>query len=192
MTKLVLASSSPARRKLLERLAIPFVTMSPDVDETPLADESPEALARRLAISKAQAVSHYFPKSLIIGSDQVIVIDGKMYGKPLTHENAVKQLQLVRGHRCEALTGLCVLDSATGKYTVEVIPFTVVFRDFSDEMIENYLRKEQPYHCAGGIKAEGLGIVLFDRLIGDDPNSLEGLPLIRLVRMLEQFGMQVV
>ncbi len=192
MTKLVLASSSPARRKLLQRLGLPFETMSPDVDETPLPNELPAAVATRLAIAKAQAVSKYFPDSLIIGSDQVIVIDGEMYGKPLTHENAVRQLKLVRGHQCDALTGLCVLDSATGRYEVDVVPFSVFFRHFSDEMIENYLRKEQPYHCAGGIKAEGLGIVLFERMAGDDPNALEGLPLIRLVRMLEQFGMQVV
>ncbi len=188
---LILGSSSSFRKELLSRLEIPFETSSPDIDETRKPDESPEQLVLRLAIEKAQKVAESYPAHLVIGSDQVAVIDGEILGKPHTHENAVKQLQNASGKTVQFFTGLCLLNSQTKKLQNEVIPFRVVFRDLSDERIERYLHREQPYNCAGSFKSEGLGITLFERLEGDDPAALMGLPLIRLVRMLEAEGAQI-
>jgi len=188
---LVLASTSPFRRAVLEKLGLPFEVVSPAVDETPRPGESPAALVERLAIAKAQAVARERDTDLVIGSDQMAVIDDMILGKPGTHERAVEQLRHASGRRVTFLTGLALVDAAGGETQSEVVPFHVHFRELSDSMIENYLRREQPYDCAGSFKSEALGIVLFERLEGEDPNTLIGLPLIRLVRMLEKAGMPV-
>ena len=190
--KLVLASTSPFRRAILEKLGLPFETCAPQTDETRLADETPEQLVRRLSESKARAVAGDFPDALIIGSDQVAVIDDEILGKPGTHENAVAQLQRASGRTVRFFTGLCLLNAATGNCQLEVVPFDVVFRKLSEAQIENYLQKEKPYNCAGSFKSEALGIALFEKLRGDDPNTLMGLPLIRLVRMLEKENLKVI
>ena len=184
--KLVLASTSPFRKAILDKLGIPFDTVSPETDETALENESPQGLVERLSIAKAKAVADKMSKSLVIGSDQVSVIDGEIIGKPHTHENAVKQLQNASGKTVTFYTGLCLYNSETQQYQSEVVPFEVVFRQLSDQQIDSYLRKEEPYNCAGSFKSEALGIVLFEKLQGEDPNTLMGLPLIRLVKMLEQ------
>jgi MAF protein len=190
--QLILASTSPFRKLILDKLNLPFTTSSPDVDETVLSDESPDKLVKRLAIAKAQAVASKHPSSLIIGSDQVAVIDKQILGKPGDNENAVKQLKNASGKRVTFLTGLALLNTLTGNIQSEVVPFHVVFRELTQSMIEKYLQSEQPYNCAGSFKSEGLGIVLFERLEGDDPNTLMGLPLIRLCRMLENEGITII
>ena len=192
MTRLVLASSSPFRRELLARLMIPFEVVVPDVDETPRPAESPPVLVERLAIAKAQAVAAKHPQSLVIGSDQVAVHDGEIVGKPHTHERAVAQLQAASGKTVMLYTGLALVNSKTGRVQSEVVPFRVLFRPLTLDQIENYLRKEQPYHCAGSVKSEGLGVALLERFEGEDPATLIGLPLIRLIRMLEQEGQQII
>ncbi|MFL6648756.1 MAG: Maf family nucleotide pyrophosphatase [Sulfurifustaceae bacterium] len=189
---LILASSSPFRRELLTRLRLPFEAATPAVDETPQTGESPVALVERLAVAKARAVAVRFPNALIIGSDQVAVYDGSIVGKPRDHADAVKQLRAASGRKVILYTGLALLNSATGRVQSEVVPFGIQFRALSDEQIENYLRKEQPYNCAGSVKSEGLGIALLERFEGDDPNALIGLPLIRLIRMLENEGVKVI
>jgi MAF protein len=188
---LVLASTSPFRRELLERLHIPFETTSPKTDETRQANESAEDLVKRLAEAKASAVAEDHPNSLIIGSDQVAVLGEDILGKPGNHENAIKQLKAASGKQVNFYTGLCLLNSANHNSQVEVVTFSVTFRELTDEQIEAYLRKEQPYNCAGSFKSEGLGIALFQRLEGDDPNALIGLPLIRLIDMLQREGVEV-
>jgi len=190
--KLILASSSPFRRELLARLLIPFDVIVPDVDETPHPDESPQALVERLAISKAQAVAARCPGALVIGSDQVAVHDGEIVGKPHTHERAVAQLKAASGKVVMLYTGLALVNNTSGRVQSEVVPYRVVFRSLNDAQIENYLRKEQPYHCAGSVKSEGLGVALLERFDGEDPATLVGLPLIRLVRMLENEGLAVI
>lgn len=189
--KLVLASTSPYRKALLEKLQLPFATAAPEVDETPLPDEIPEQLVARLAEAKAKALAEQFPNALIIGSDQVAVMDGKITGKPGNHANAMAQLKRATGKRVIFLTGLCVFNTSSQHAQVEVVPFSVIFRQLSEAQIEHYLQREQPYNCAGSFKSEGLGIALFERLEGDDPNTLIGLPLIRLIRMLEKEGFPV-
>ncbi|MBD3640810.1 MAG: septum formation inhibitor Maf [Marinobacter sp.] len=186
MTKpLLLASSSPYRKALLERLGLPFTTASPDIDETPLPGEPAESLALRLAENKARALAIQHPGHWIIGSDQVACLpDGTLLNKPGNHAQAVQQLRQSSGHRVLFLTGLCLLDADNGERQQACEPFTAHFRTLSDEEIESYLRREQPYDCAGSFKMEGLGITLFDRLEGRDPNSLIGLPLIALNGML--------
>jgi len=190
--QLVLASTSPFRRDILEKLGVPFDCHAPEVDETPHAGESPSQLVERLSIAKAQAVAAHLKKGLVIGSDQVAVIDNDILGKPGNHENAVMQLERAAGKTVTFLTGLALVNATTGSIQAEVVPFKVVFRKLTREQIENYLNAEQPYNCAGSFKSEGLGIALFERLEGDDPNTLIGLPLIRLIRMLEKEGMTVV
>ena len=190
--RIVLASSSPFRRAILEKLGLPFDTLSPETDETRLDGESPEQLVQRLAAAKAKAAAERCDDALIIGSDQVAVIEGEILGKPGSHEKAVSQLKKASGKTVRFFTGLCLLNAATGNCQVEVVPFDVVFRKLSDTQIENYLEKEKPYNCAGSFKSEALGICLFEKLQGDDPNTLMGLPLIRLVRMLEQEGVAVI
>lgn len=192
MVNLILASTSPFRKAILNKLNIPFDTQSPDIDETALENESPADLVERLSIAKAKAVADRLDNGLIIGSDQVAVIDNKILGKPGDHAKAVEQLLQVSGKTVTFLTGLCLYNAATKNYQVEVVPFNVVFRELTEQQIDNYLKKEQPYHCAGSFKSEGLGITLFERLDGDDPNTLIGLPLIRLVRMLEKEGVAVI
>lgn len=184
--KLVLGSTSPFRKAILEKLGIPFETASPQCDESALNNESPEKLVERLAIEKARSVAKRLNDSLVIGSDQVAVIENEVLGKPVTHENAIKQLKAASGKSVTFYTGLCLYNSSTDNYQSEVVPFNVVFRHLTDKLIKAYLEKEQPYNCAGSFKSEALGIVLFEKLIGDDPNTLMGLPLIRLVDMLEK------
>ncbi len=190
--KIVLASTSPFRKVILEKLGLPFETLNPETEETRFEDESPEQLVQRLAAAKARAVAGTCTDALIIGSDQVAVIDGEILGKPGSHEKAVKQLQQASGKTVRFFTGLCLLNAATGNHQLEVVPFDVVFRKLTEAQIENYLQKEKPYNCAGSFKSEALGICLFEKLQGDDPNTLMGLPLIRLVRMLEKEGVAVI
>jgi septum formation protein len=189
---LVLASTSIYRSQLLSTLQIPFQTAAPDVDETPLPGESAEQTSWRLAQVKAQVVAQRFPDALIIGSDQVALLDGKQIGKPLNHDNAVLQLRAMRGKTVTFYTALSLLNAASGDMQTDVAITKVGFRDLSDDAIERYLKKEQPYHCAGSAKSEGLGIALISRIQGDDPNALIGLPLILLVGMLEKQGVRVV
>jgi septum formation protein len=184
MIKLVLASTSPYRRELLGRLGLPFETTSPNVDETVLPGETPEQLVKRLAESKARAVAYDFPNALVIGSDQVAVLDNNILGKPGNHEKAVLQLSNASGRKVDFITGLCLLNTKTDNCQVIAETFSVVFRKLSAEQIENYLQQEKPYDCAGSFKSEGLGIALFEKMEGDDPNSLIGLPLITLIKML--------
>lgn len=186
--RLLLASTSPYRRQLLERLGLPFGVIVPCTDETPQLGESGSDLAARLAAAKAHSVAREHPDALIIASDQVAELDSVLLGKPGTHERTVAQLSAAAGRTVRFYTGLCLLDSAGGREQLEVVPYSVVFRPLTVEQIERYVAREQPFDCAGGFKAEGLGITLFERLSGDDPNSLIGLPLIRLCRMLENAG----
>lgn len=181
---LVLASTSVYRSELLARLQLPFETATPEVDETPLPDESARATSLRLAQEKARAVVAVYPDALIIGSDQVAVLDDRQIGKPLTHDNAVRQLRTMRGKTTIFYTALALLNSKTGRMQTNVAENHVTLRDFSDAEIEGYLLKEQPYHCAGSAKSEGLGIALMSKMSGDDPNALVGLPLILLIEML--------
>ncbi len=185
MTNIILASTSPYRKEILTKLQIPFSTCAPDIDEQAFENETAEALVQRLSVEKAQACSLENNDALIIGSDQVAVIDGEIIGKPHNHENAVIQLQKASGKKVTFLTGLCLFNSKTKQHQVDVVPFTVLFRILNKSQIENYLQKEQPYNSAGSFKSEGLGICLFEKLIGDDPNTLIGLPLIRLTKMFE-------
>ncbi len=186
---LVLASTSPYRSELLKRLGIPFETAAPDVDETPLPEESARDTSLRLAQNKARAVAKNYPNALIIGSDQVALLDGEQIGKPLTHANAVRQLQTMRGKTTCFYTALALLNTRTGGLQHAVAENFVTLRDLSDAEIEGYLQKEQPYHCAGSAKSEGLGIALMTRMTGDDPNALIGLPLILLIKMLRAEGL---
>lgn len=186
MPQLILASTSLWRRALLEKLAIPFECAAPEVDETPLPGEAPRHLVLRLAQKKAQSLVHRYPSHLIIGSDQICVLDGEITGKPLTEENARQQLLKARGNIVTFYTGLALYNSATGHLQTEVEPFDVHFRHLSETEIEDYVRKERPLHCAGSFKSEGLGIALFERLEGRDPNTLIGLPLIALCQMLRR------
>jgi MAF protein len=188
---LILASTSPFRRDLLARLGVPFKTISPDVDESCHPGETPQQLVQRLACDKAAAVAGNLTEGLVIGSDQVAVIDGKILGKPGDHETARQQLTNASGNTVIFYTGLCLVNAATGHQQVDVVPFHVSFRELSQQQIENYLQREQPYNCAGSFKSEGLGISLFQRMQGDDPNTLVGLPLIRLIDMLAQEGLDI-
>ena len=186
---LVLASTSPYRRELLSRLGLPFSVASSDTDESPLPGEAAETLALRLAEAKARAVAPAYPQALIIGSDQVAIANGKIYGKPGTHERAVAQLQELSGQSVNFYTALCLYDSRNDSRQICGVPRQVKFRSLSNSEIENYLAREPAYNCAGSAKSEGLGIALLDSLSGDDPNALVGLPLIALCAMLRQAGM---
>lgn len=191
MLPLVLASSSPYRRELLERLRLPFTWGAPAIDESRQADEGPEQLVRRLALEKAQALAGQHPNHLIIGSDQVAVLGNQILGKPHDFERAQNQLLAASGTSVSFLTGLALLNSATGRYQVDCVPFTVHFRELDAARIARYLKAEQPYDCAGSFKAEGLGVSLFRATEGPDATSLVGLPLIRLVDMLLAEGVQI-
>ena len=185
---LVLASSSPYRQELLRRLGLEFRVCSPDVDEQPLAGESPIELVRRLAEAKARAGAALVGGGLIIGSDQVAVVGEQILGKPGTAERACEQLRLLSGQRVTFFTGLCLFNPKGNRVQSDVVPFSVIFRPLSDREIANYVRREQPLNCAGSFKSEGLGIALFTRMEGDDPTALIGLPLIRLIDMLTAEG----
>lgn len=182
--QIILASTSPYRRELLERLGLQFTVANPKTDETALPGEAPEALALRLSEAKARAVANEYPDALIIGSDQVATVDGKIYGKPGTHERAVAQLRALSGKTVNFFTGLCLYNARTGHAELRGVPTLVSFRQLSDSEIENYLRREPAYNCAGSAKSEGLGIALLKSMQGDDPNALVGLPLIALCDLL--------
>ena len=188
---LVLGSTSRYRRELLSRLHIPFDVAAPEVDETPLPGETPHQLACRLAVAKAHAVAAKFPDAVVIGSDQVADFNGEPLGKPGTHENAVIQLRRMRGHTVIFQTAVAVVCHATGFEELDIAPVKVIFRQLTDDEIESYLRKEQPYDCAGSARSEGLGIALLDRIDNDDPTALVGLPLIRTCRMIRAAGVKV-
>ena len=188
---IVLGSTSPFRKEVLNKLNIPFETDKPQVDETPLENESAIQLVERLAILKAQTVAERWNNALIIGSDQVALFDGTILGKPHTHENAVKQLSSFSGNKVTFLTGLAVIDTNSGKIHSLVEPFEVHFKELSSNDIESYLLAEKPYKCAGSFKSEALGICLFEKLVGQDPNSLIGLPLIKLVEVFNKCGYSV-
>ena len=190
--KLILGSSSSYRYELLLRLQLPFEVSSPDIDESALIKEIPEATASRLAEEKARAVARIYPNALIIGSDQVATLDGIQLGKPLNYENAIKQLTSMRGKEVIFHTALCLLNSCSGRIQSKLVSSLVKFRKLSEEHILNYLAKEQPYHCAGSAKYEGLGIVLIERMESDDTSAIIGLPLISLVDMLVNEGVEVI
>ncbi len=188
MSRIVLASTSIYRKALLEKLGLPFVCAAPDIDETPHDGENAVSLVRRLAISKARALANRYPNHLIIGSDQVCVLEGAITGKPHTPENAIRQLQQASGRCITFYTGLALFNSSTAHLQSVVEPFDVYFRTLSTREIERYVDIEQPLDCAGSFKSEGLGITLFDRLSGRDPNTLIGLPLITLLELLREEG----
>jgi septum formation protein len=177
---------------LLSRLQLPFTCISPEVDESALNNELPEQTALRLAQVKARKVGLSHKQSLIIGCDQVATLDKIQLGKPGNHENSTVQLRLMRGREVVFHSALCLYNTATDHMQTDVVPYTVKFRELSDAQIESYLRKEQPYNCAGSAKSEGLGIAIIERMVGDDPNALIGLPLIKLVLMLENEGIAVI
>ncbi len=185
---LILGSSSPYRRELLERLRLPFEVAVPDIDETPLDDETPEATALRLSLNKAQAIAQRHPGALVIGSDQVLTLDGRQMGKPGSHDKARDQLRLMRGRTATFHSALCLLDGRTGQSQLAEVRTLVTMRDLSDAEIDAYLQLEKPYDVAGSAKSEGLGIALLSRVESDDPTALVGLPLIALTTMLRQVG----
>ncbi|RJX72057.1 septum formation inhibitor Maf [Vibrio sinensis] len=188
--QLLLASTSPFRQQLLNKLAVPFSTVEPNCDETPFVNETPIELVQRLAKQKAESCQTD-GDCLIIGSDQVCVIDGEIVGKPLSHQNAIEQLTRQSGKAIQFYTGLALHNTKTKQTQVCLDTFTVHFRHLSEQQIARYVEKEQPYYCAGSFKSEGLGIALFERLEGKDPNTLVGLPLIDLIDLLEQQGFAV-
>lgn len=198
---LILGSSSAYRRELLTRLRVPFEVAVPDIDETPLADETPEATALRLARRKAEAIAAQLPGAsgasgasgaLIIGSDQVCTLDGAQLGKPGDHARALAQLQRMRGRTVTFHSALCLLDGRTGDAQVADIQTRVTFRDLPDAELDAYLRLETPYDVAGSAKVEGLGIALLERVESDDPTALIGLPLIALTGMLRRAGFPLI
>ncbi len=188
---LILGSTSRYRRELLERLRVPFDVVSPEVDETPLANEAPHALATRLALAKAKAVAALHPNAVVIGSDQVADLNGEPLGKPGTHERAVLQLQRMRGQTVVFQTAVSVVCQASGFEQTELAQIKVRFRELNDAEIEAYLRAEEPYDCAGSAKSEGLGIALLDAIDNDDPTALIGLPMIRTARLLRAAGIDL-
>jgi MAF protein len=188
MKAIVLASSSPARQSLLQKLSLPFIAVAPNIDETAHQDETAAQLVIRLARAKAQALACGYPQHLIIGSDQVCVMGQQIVGKPYTTEKAVAQLLAASGKRITFYTGLALLNSSTGTCQTCCEVFDVDFRQLTEQEIRNYIQKEQPLQCAGSFKSEGLGITLFEQLNGKDPNTLVGLPLITLCEMLRNEG----
>lgn len=190
-TSLVLASSSPYRRELLGRLRLDFKTHSPDIDESPLPAEAAPALALRLATAKAEAVASHYPESLIIGSDQVALSGSQLINKPGNHVAALAQLRAMSGRTITFYTALCLLNAKTGRRQTAVVPVTVTMRALGDAEIERYLVAETPYDCAGSARIEAFGITLVEKISGDDPNALIGLPLIELCRMLRHEGLEL-
>ncbi len=186
--KLVLASTSAYRRELLQRFGLPFDVARPDIDESPLPGETPQATAERLAVKKARAVAGQFEDALIIGSDKVAHMGDTRFGKPGTIERAIAQLQAMSGRTVVFHTALAVLNTRSGRVQLDAVPTEVRFRELTDDEIVRYVNKERPLDCAGSAKSEGLGITLLDALSGDDPNALVGLPLIALARMLRNEG----
>lgn len=188
---ILLASSSIFRQELLAKLGLPFSVASPDVDESPKPEESPEQLCQRLAVEKAQALATQYPGHLIIGSDQVALLEGTKLGKPGTAANAIQQLRSASGKAVNFYTSVCLLEAESGRFLLDMDKTVAHFRTLSDGQIEQYVKKDNPTQCAGGFKSESLGIALLEKLETEDPNALVGLPLIRLIRMLENFGVAV-
>ena len=191
MSPIILASTSPYRQALLGKLGIPFIAMAPNTDETMLPGETAELLVKRLSIAKAVDVASHLDQGWVIGSDQVCAIDGTILGKPGTHDQAVKQLRQLSGQAVTFYTGLCLHNIQTGQQQSIVELFTVHFRTLDEVTIQNYLQREQPYDCAGSFKSEGMGICLFTRFEGRDPNTLIGLPLMALTDMLLSWGVRL-
>lgn len=189
MKKIILASSSPNRKDLLTRLMVPFTSVSPDIDESPRPGESPEALALRLSLEKAQKIASLHPQAVVIGSDQVCAVGPHIINKPETHENAIKQWELLVGQTVVFYTGVAVVD-AEHTFTA-MVPTELRFKNLSRSAIESYLKKDKPYACCAGFKIESLGIVLTDWVKSDDPTALIGLPLIKTAEMLEQCGINL-
>ena len=187
--KLILSSTSPFRKQILDKLHLPYETDSPDIDESPVTDESIEDMVVRLAEGKARAVAERHPKSLIIGSDQSAVLKGEILSKPGGYEKAFSQLKAASGQKIVFQTGLCLLNTQTNQMQSACVPYTVIFKQLTDQQIQNYLEQEEPYNCASSFKSEALGIALFERFEGEDPNALIGLPLIKLVEMLNKENM---
>ena len=188
---LVLASTSPTRRELLMRLGLAFDIHAPHVDETALPGEVPALLAQRLARAKAEAVAGQVAAHLIVGSDQVAVVNGQLLGKPGDRPRAAAQLALASGQVMLFQTAVCLLNTATGQAMSRVVPFEVQLRRLSGAEIERYLDREQPFGCAGSLRSEGLGVTLCERMSGDDPTALLGLPLMALCELLRAQGLQV-
>ncbi|MBE8189819.1 MAG: septum formation inhibitor Maf [Candidatus Thioglobus sp.] len=187
---LILASSSPFRKKILSKLGLEFSAQAPNIDESQKPNEPPEQLVWRLAEQKALEVEKT-QQGLIIASDQIMLLDGEILGKPKTHKNALKQLQKSSGKRVDFLTSLALLNTKTAKMQIIIEPFSVIFKTLNLAQIENYLQTDKPYNCAGGFKSEGLGVALLKGFEGNDPNALIGLPLIQLIKMLENEGINV-
>jgi len=191
ITRLILASSSKARQSLLQRLKFPFISVAPDVDETPYVNEYPIDLVRRLAELKAQTIAKKYPDNVIIGSDQVAVMDGMPVGKPANHAEAIAQLKKASGNTIIFQNGLCVINTATDHMEIAISDYSVTFKTLTHEIIETYLEKEKPYECACSLRSEGLGIALIEHMSGDDPTGLIGLPLITLTKLLQRVGLCV-
>jgi len=190
---IILASTSVYRQQVLNRLHLPFEIFAPHIDETPYPNEQPAALVSRLAQAKARSAQAEHPQALIIGSDQMAVLeeDGTVLGKPGDHDRAFQQLKRVSGKQVDFLTGLCLFNSDRNHAQAEVVRFSVRFRQLSESQIESYLHQDTPYNCSGSFKSEGLGIALLECMLGSDPTAVIGLPLIRLVQMLESEGVRV-
>ncbi len=188
---LVLGSSSPYRRELLERLRLDFTVDAPDIDETPRLGERVSDYVRRLAHEKAAEVGVRHPDSLIISSDQCAELSGKLLGKPGTHGAAVEQLRQLSGQEVAFLTGLCLLDTSAGVCRYSESRHTVRYKELSEDVIKRYLRSERPYNCTASFRSEGLGASLTDHIIGDDPTALIGLPMIRLIELLQDAGLEI-
>ncbi len=186
MSKLILASASRTRKQILAKLGVPFQSMAPDIDESPLDRESPVELVERLSIAKTRKASQFYPKHLIIGSDQVALLDGEIIGKPRNREHAVQQLQSSSGKSVLLYSGVALLNSASGSLQADVLPYRVQMRELTEAMIQHYIDRDQPFDCCGSLRSEGLGIALLQKFDGSDPNILLGLPLIRLIDMLKK------
>ena len=183
---LILASSSTIRKRVLAKIGIKFTAIAPNIDESPLPEEAPEALVQRLSGEKARKVAHQYSNHLVIGSDQVAVVNNEIVGKPSNRAQAIKQLETASGRTVSLYTGVALLNSGTGRIQVDVLPYRVQFRILTRAVIENYIDRDQPYDCGGSLRSEGLGIALLSKFEGEDPNILLGLPLIRLIDMLAE------
>ena len=183
---LILASSSTIRKRVLAKIGIEFTAIAPNIDESPLPEEAPEALVQRLSEEKARKVAHQYSNHLVIGSDQVAVVNNEIVGKPSNRAQAIKQLEAASGRTVSLYTGVALLNSGTGRIQVDVLPYRVQFRKLTRAVIENYIDRDQPYDCGGSLRSEGLGIALLSKFEGEDPNILLGLPLIRLIDMLAE------
>jgi len=192
MKKLILASSSIDRKNLLQKLKLEFISVAPDINEQPKRNEHPRELVLRLAKEKAHALKSDYPNHLIISSDQVASFDNHIPGKPGSYSNTVKQLKRQSGKAVNFYTSICVLDTDSGVYYIDIDLCTAYFKELSEQQITHYVKSDTPFNCAGGFKSEGLGISLFNKITGEDPNALIGLPLIKLIKILEKFDVYVI